>query len=321
MRTAAFIATAFLLVLTVGDSIFHEDVPPATAPTDEVRPANALLGNESFRATFGVAPDPHTPERLRLQTHLAYVERMLRARPRPALSTAQRARRAELLDRLHEYWTQGRFPQNTEVPGRSPVFIDAEGRLCAVGHLITASAGRDLAERIDAQYHLADVQDMDLPAIDRWAKRNGFTRRELAMIQPTYDGGRLSDPPPSDNEEAPALEVTALSVSVGASLVNGVLLERDTHSIVGGAMGVASGATSLTIGLRDGAEYPTVSSLAGATSVVLGGWALVEAFRGTNEQVSLRGAADRSGRTWSVAPTALTTAEGTYPGLGATIQF
>lgn len=318
MRTAAHIVVAFLLVVAGGYSVLHGNEPSAPAPTHEPRPVNAILGNESFRATFGVAPGPQTPERLRLQTHLAYVERTLRARPRPALTSAQRVRRTALLDRLHEYWTRGRFPRNTEVPGRSPIFVDAEGRLCAVGHLIAVSAGRDLVERIDARYHRADVRDMDLPAIDRWAKRNGFTRRELAMIQPAYDGR----PGTRVTNDTAFPEVAALGVSVGTSLVNGILLERDAPSLVGGAVGVAGGATSLTIGLRDGAKYPTVSTLAGATSVVLGGWALAEVFRGPDEQTSPTDMADRSGSTWSVAPTALTTASGAFrPGFRATIQF
>jgi hypothetical protein len=128
------------------------------------------------------------------------------------------------------------------VPGRSPVFIDEKGRLCAVGYLIAGSAGRPLAERIDARHHLADVRRMDVPAIDRWAERHGVTRRELAMIQPMYcgDGFGPGAPrvcPPSEDEDASALEVTALSASVGTSLLNGVLLGRGSPSLIGGAVG------------------------------------------------------------------------------------
>jgi len=290
------------------------------SPSASPRPVNAVLGNQSFRAVHGTAPRPDTPERLRLQTHLAYVEALLRSRERPSLSDAQRARRAALLDRLHAYWTRGRFPRNTEVPGRSPVFIDDNGRLCAVGALVAASAGRDMAERIDARYHLADVREMEMPAIDRWAERNGFTRRELAMIQPMYcmRPNVVCRFPRRADEDASALEVTALSASVGASLLNGVLLERGTPSVVGGTVGIVGGGTSLAVGLGDDAKYPTASSVAGATSVVLGGWALVQALRPGDAEGAATAA---SSQDWSVAPASVPTGKGTRPGLQASIRF
>lgn len=324
MRILAPLGATLLLALAYVFSPAPAPESPDSAPTtDPVRPVNAVLGNESFRRVHGTAPGPATSERHRLRTHLAYVEALLRARVRPDLSSARRARRHALLDSLRAYRRAGRFPRNTEVPGRSPVFIDEQGRLCAVGHLIAVSAGRDLAERIDARYHLADVRDMALPAIDRWAERHGFTRRELAMIQPMYCGsprGFTCLPPPTDDEDASALEVTALSASVGASLVNGVLLERDTPSYVGGAVGVGAGTTSLIVGLRDDAQYPTASPLAGATSIVLGGWALTAALRG--EEASPPPTAVTPSSQWRVGPTTLTTVDGTTrPGLWTTVQF
>ena len=308
--------------LGLGVAVLPESSPSASPPS--ARPVNAVLENRSFRALFGRAPSPNTPERLRLRTHLAYVEALLRSRRRPSLSEAQRARRAALLDRLHEYWVRGRFPRNTEVPGRSPVFIDERGRLCAVGHLIAVSAGRDLAERIDARYPLADVREMEMPAIDRWAKRHGVTRRELAMIQPMYCGSpgglTVCPPPPRDDQDASALEVTALSASVGASLLNGVLLERGTPSVVGGAVGVVGGGTSLAVGLGDDARYPTASSVAGAVSAVLGGWALTAALR--SDEPAATTASHPASTDWSVGPTTMTTVDGTTrPALRTAIRF
>ena len=304
--------------LGLGVAVLPGSSPSASPPS--ARPVNAVLENRSFRALFGRAPSPNTPERLRLRTHLAYVEALLRSRRRPSLSETQRARRAALLDRLHEYWVRGRFPRNTAVPGRSPVFIDERGRLCAVGALIAASAGRDLAERIDARYPLADVREMEMPAIDRWAERNGFTRRELAMIQPMYcmRPNVVCRFPRRADEDASALEVTALSASVGASLLNGVLLERGTPSVVGGTVGIVGGGTSLAVGLGDDAKYPTASSVAGATSVVLGGWALVQALR---PDASKSAATAASAQDWSVAPASVPTGKGTRPGLQASIRF
>lgn len=284
--------------------------------SEALLPVNPVLGNESFRSIFGTTPSPNPPERLRLQTHLAYVEGRLRARPPSWLSPAQRARRSHLLDALRDYWTRGVFPRNTEAPGRRPVFIDADGRLCAVGHLITVSAGRTLAEEIDRQYHFADVHSMEIPALDRWANRHGFTRRELAMIQPTYCAGCV--PPIEDDSDASALEVTALSASVGASILNGTLLERDAASVVSGTAGVLAGGTSLTIGLTDGAAYPTASSLIGTTSLVLGGWGVLSALqnRGDPKAQPLS-----SGGAWQIRPALASPSGSIRPGLHATLRF
>lgn len=330
MRTLVHTAIGALLVAALGYgalTLYHTESTASPGPTASVSPVNAVLGNASYRTLFGEPPSSNTPERLRIQTHLAYVEALLRSRPRPSLSSAQRTRRAKLLDTLHEYWTAGQFPRNTEISGRTPVFIDGQGRLCAVGSLIATTAGRSLAERIDARYHLADVRNMNLPALDRWATHNGVTRRELAMIQPMYCG-TASHPDPcyyrDEDEDASALEVTALSASVGASLLNGVLLERDTPSVVGGSAGVAGGATSLSIGLTDRAEYPTVSSLAGVTSIVLGSWNLISAVKSsrTKEKSSPTASQHSQRQNLQVSPTTITTVDGsTMPGVRATIEF
>ena len=329
MRTFAYALLASLLIGVAGyGGIILTTTQPAP-PTDasssasslgEVRPVNAVLGNAGFRAVFGRPPTPRTPEHLRLQTHLAYVEAVLRNRPRPSLSTTQRARRSTLLDSLRAYWTAGQFPQNTEVPGRSPVFIDEQGRLCAVGHLLAVSAGRSLAESVDRDYHLASVREIHHPKLETWARKNGFSRRELALIQPQYEGDPCCYlPNPEEEENASPLEITSLSASVGASLLNGVLLERGSPSVVGGAIGVAGGGTSLALGLSDGAQYPTASTVAGATSLVLGGWNLIGVLQ--NAQSDRSTASDQSSQSWSLTPTTMTTPEGSQPGIRASIQF
>ena len=114
--------------------------------------------------------------------------------------------------------------------------------------------------------------------------------------------------------------MTALSASVGASLLNGVLLERGTPSVVGATVGLVGGGTSLAVGLRDGAQYPTASSIAGATSVGLGGWALVQAIRGDDAAPSASATA-QSPKEWSVAPAAVSTGRGSRPGVQAAIRF
>ncbi|MBT9548432.1 MAG: hypothetical protein IV090_23770 [Candidatus Sericytochromatia bacterium] len=155
------------------------------------RSVNAVLGDRSYSHRFGHLPGPEANETLRIQTHLAYVEGQLRRHTPQAIPAQFHAQRRQLLDFLHQYWTTGVFPSQNAYPGRRPHFIDEQGRLCAVGHLIAQSAGRGLAERINARYRYAYLPEMQMPELDSWVASSGLTARELAMIQPTYGGYRI----------------------------------------------------------------------------------------------------------------------------------
>ncbi|HYE95191.1 MAG TPA: hypothetical protein VD962_03210, partial [Rubricoccaceae bacterium] len=148
---------------------------------------NAVLGDESFVATFGRLPGPGDSEDLRIRTHLAYVERLLRARDVRHLSPALRAARARNLDRLHAYWTAGVFPRNTVEPHfRTPVFIDEAGRICAMGFLFEQDAGRAAAERINERFQTALLGEIEDAALADWLATSGLTAEEAAMVQPCY---------------------------------------------------------------------------------------------------------------------------------------
>lgn len=317
---AFFLLCASLSICLVGLMLLREPPDAKAAPPPTVRPVNPILGDSPYRTVFGTAPSTDTPERLRIRTHLAAVEAVLRARDVSHLSSARQSRRGEMLDALHAYWTAGSFPQNTEVPGRTPIFIDAEGRLCAVGHLLAESVGPDLAEWIDTRYHFAAVRDMDASILDDWASRYGFTRQELAMIQPWYG------PPPSEDDEDTVnegLEVATLSLSAGSALLNGVLQERGmTPSWIAGGVGVASGTTSLAIALSDRANFETADVLAGVSSVVLGSWALVDAMRTTGRDTQSAAVGTPSPAAVQVGPTVVTpNGSSSRPGLRLRVQF
>lgn len=159
---------------------------PALAGASPRPGANHHLGDDSFVARFGRAPDAGDPEPLRMRVHLEHVRDLLAARPatRPALA----GRRAELLGYLGDYIAKGTTPINTYVAHRSPVFIDAEGRICAVGYLIERSVGRALPEQIAAAHRLDFLEDIAaaVPAVRAWVEASGFTLTELASIQPAY---------------------------------------------------------------------------------------------------------------------------------------
>ncbi len=148
---------------------------------------NAILGDVSFVKRFGKAPTEATNERLRIQTHLEYVENLLRKADVAHLSPQLRERRARMLALLHEYRLAGAFPVNLDFPNeRRPCFIDAAGNICAVGYLIEQTAGRALAERITAAHKYDFLAAMALPELTAWVAASGLTARECGMIQPAY---------------------------------------------------------------------------------------------------------------------------------------
>ncbi|PSQ71726.1 MAG: hypothetical protein BRD38_00980 [Bacteroidetes bacterium QH_9_67_14] len=282
-------AFASLLVGTVyfGFEAGVESASPAavsaTAEATPVQPVNAVIGNESYRATFGEGPKAGTSEQLRLRTHLAYVEGLLRARDVSHLTPAQRERRARLLGRLRTYRQRGVFPQNTYQRGRTPVFIDAQGRLCAVGFLIAQSAGRAAAERINERYRLDRIADMDAPAVEKWAERHGFTLRELAMIQPRYCHLDPSDPryggsrceEDKDENMRKGVEVASMGLSASAALVNGYLIGTERRSRVAAGAGLVTGGASLAAGLSGEAHFAAGDYALAGASLLLSGWQLL----------------------------------------------
>jgi hypothetical protein len=130
----------------------------------------------------------------RIAAHLHAVGARLSARTPRMFPPAALHQRHALLDTLNAYADRGRFPMNTALPGRSPVFIDDAGTACAVGQLMIASGHADLAQRIHEQMNLAYIRDIALPEVAAWASTNGFTTDELAWIQPTYEHMKHRDP-------------------------------------------------------------------------------------------------------------------------------
>ncbi|MBP9086419.1 MAG: hypothetical protein KBG15_09905 [Kofleriaceae bacterium] len=148
--------------------------------------ANHHLGDDSFIAAFGRPPTAHDTEQVRMHTHLRYVRAMLAQQPATA-PTLVRQRQA-LLSFLDDYIALGITPRNRHVAHRSPVFIDDDGHICAVGYLIERSVGRAVAEKIAAthRYDYLETIVATMPAAQAWVAASGFTLTELASIQPGY---------------------------------------------------------------------------------------------------------------------------------------
>ncbi len=122
----------------------------------------------------------------RIQLHLKTVVQILRSKQSNHLSKAQKLARENCLDILNAYWTKGQFPINKYHQERKPYFIDDFGTACAVGHLAIATNEYDLAHQIAHKDNYAYIHELNYPALNDWAKANGFTMEELAWIQPSY---------------------------------------------------------------------------------------------------------------------------------------
>jgi len=182
-------------------------LPPGHAPKLR-QGANHHIGDDSFIAKFGRAPNEHDGERVRMTTHLQHVHDWLASRPatRPDLVE----KRAAILAALDRYIRKGTTPRNTDLPWRTPVFIDEQGTICAVGYLIESTAGRELPEKIAKSHRYDFIEDIakDMPEVQQWIADSGLTLEEIQTIQPAYDepmvnqwrGWDLVKYPPKDGQ-------------------------------------------------------------------------------------------------------------------------
>jgi hypothetical protein len=134
----------------------------------------------------GAAFSKRARERSRVAAHIARAEKSARELA-PTLDPLRALVRALLLDSLREYREAGRFPQNVHRPCNTPVFVDARGTPCAVGHLLALSGERALVEKIHAERNLATVHQLsDEPALAAWLDATGLSLAEAERIQPSY---------------------------------------------------------------------------------------------------------------------------------------
>ena len=169
---------------------------------------NAVIGDESYIARYGTVPDHADPD-VRVRTHLEYVYSLLLSRDVSSLPDALRQARQRNLDHLADYIAAGVFPRNHHFADQNrPCFIDHDGRICAVGYLVEMSAGRALAEHINARFQSEFLWRMNLPELDEWITHSGLTLLELAMIQPGYNPAFIGGP----------TQVGALTVRIRATV-------------------------------------------------------------------------------------------------------
>ena len=230
---------------------------------------NAIIGDISYVQKFEQLPDENTKEQLRLQTHLTYVEELLQQKDLSQLSARQKNNRAHILRLLHQYRTNGIFPKNYEYQERRPCFIDRDGAICAVGYLIEKTAGREVAEEINARHQYDYLLDMNEEMIAQWAETYGLSLEECAMIQPAY--GWV--PPGGETVNAPiekgygVASGMAIGVNVGMNILN---LSNRFKSINKNFsyIGLATGATQLVMGLVNIKEDETQYAIVGSSRTI-----------------------------------------------------
>jgi hypothetical protein len=161
-----------------------------TPNTGAVPGANHHLGDNAFRAKFGRDPTL-ADEKLRMRTHFEAVRDLLAKRPatRPDLE----AKRRHILELFDAYIAKGTTPKNAHLPWRTPVFIDDEGTICAVGFLIEQTAGHPVAEKIASEHRYSYLEEIAaaMPEVQAWIADSGLTLDELSLIQPGYEGPEI----------------------------------------------------------------------------------------------------------------------------------
>jgi hypothetical protein len=263
---------------------------------------NPLLGDISFINKFGQQPTATTNEDLRIRTHLEYVENLLRQKDVSNLTVKEKENREYLLDFLHDYWTTGIFPRNYDYANkRVPCFIDKDGRICAVGYLIEKTAGRQVAEKINAQHKYEKLLTMNDPAVYSWVAKSGLTEKECAMIQPTYGQ------PPSYNYNYISQEYGITSALFGGtnlalSTINAIQISEGTDNKTIPTVGLITGAGSVVLGIinlpENGSQgfYNTTNESQqilsivniglGLTTMILSGWNLIDNREPKDKSVS-----------------------------------
>ena len=209
----------------------------ASQSTDFLRPdpqfaINTVIGDLSYVDKTGAEPPLGAYGNERVRIHLAYVHDLLSRRDSSALPPELREAREENLARFREYIDAGVFPQNHAYLGETrPCFIDDDGVICAVGYLVEQSAGRGVAEHINAKYQYSFIGEMQLPELDNWIARSGLSPLELAMIQPEY----WPPDPICDNDFGVEVMTSGMSVRI----VGGVSGYDYYGACCGGASAIA----------------------------------------------------------------------------------
>jgi hypothetical protein len=127
-----------------------------------------------------------TNEQDLLVFHIQTLEKIFLGRSLPNLSETQQQARQRNLQVLNQYGHLHDCPRNYYIPHRIPVFIDEDGRYCAVAYLMLHSGKQEFCEAVQKTTNNIYIRQIDHPTFNEWQQNSGLSLDELAWIQPGY---------------------------------------------------------------------------------------------------------------------------------------
>jgi hypothetical protein len=118
--------------------------------------------------------------------HIQTLEKIFLSRSLSSLNETQQQARQRNLQVLNQYWHLRDCPRNYYIPYRIPVFIDEEGRYCAVAYLMLHSGKKEFCEAVQKTTNNIYIRQIANPSFNEWQQNSGLTLDELAWIQPGY---------------------------------------------------------------------------------------------------------------------------------------
>ena len=181
-------------------------------------------------------------EESRIQMHFLLVIKHLEAKDISHLNKAQALKRNEALQGLKAYANNLRFPINNGHNFRIPYFIDHNNTACAVGFMLRESGNEQIGQWVKSNMNNAYVAEIPTGALDEWAVEYGFSRDELAWIQPGYP---------------PSLQGWS-SMAQGLNGPASALVEFNGALIIAGEFSDASGINVNNVVAWDGVDFADV---------------------------------------------------------------
>ncbi len=244
MKNLTLIFTVIVAILFLGCN---------KSSVDKRQMVNPIIGDISYVSKFGHTPNETTDNNLRIKTHLEYVENLLRKKDVSNLSVELKTKRNHLLDLLHIYWTNEKFPKNYDYSDqRKPCFIDKDETICAVGYLIEQTTSRNVADAININYKYDEILEMNDKTVENWILNSGLTKEECAMIQPTYG----PSPVYTYNYITPAYGISSSIVgglNLSLNTLNGIQIGKGKKNNIVPIFGIISGIGQFALG---SAMYP-----------------------------------------------------------------
>lgn len=151
----------------------------------EVNPA--WHSNHSTAQKLGLLQAPTIQnEQDLLVFHIQTLAKIFSTRSTHHLSKLQQHQRQKHLRVLKQYWQLRDCPRNYYLPYRNPVFIDHEGRYCAVGYLMLKSGQKKFCEAVQKNSNFIKIREIKSRTFAQWQAQSGLSLDELAWIQPYY---------------------------------------------------------------------------------------------------------------------------------------